>query len=409
VTQARSSAQSVQAVPVKPWIVLLATIAVQALVAMALMALPAIAPAVAKDFGISTAYLGAYVACVYVAAMFSTVMGGMGVKRWGAIRLSQMGLFCSGAGLLLSAIPHPVTIVLGAIFIGVGYGPITPASSHLLIKSTPPHQLSLVFSIKQTGVPLGGMMAGALVPPIESVANWQVALLAVGVACVLCALLVSPLRAGLDGDRDPTARASLRTSLVNPVLMVWRHPALRTLSFVSLLFVFAQLACTAYIVTFLYEDLGWGLIAAGFALTIAQAAGVGGRILWGFIADRWLGARRMLMVIATLLALAAIGAALLTEQSSYAFLFVVLAMLGSTAIGWNGVYLAEVARRAPKGQAGMATGGTLGFTYMGVAIGPSMFGLLAEGVGSYGLAYLFLVVPSTLVVYLLWRQYRNDG
>jgi MFS family permease len=388
---------------------LVATIAVQALAAMAMMSLPAIAPAVAQDFGISTAYVGAYVACVYLAAMFSSVMGGISVKRWGAIRLSQIGLLCSGLGLLLTVIPHPVSVVFGAIFIGIGYGPITPASSHILIKSTPPQQLSLVFSIKQTGVPLGGMMAGAMVPPIESVANWQVALLSVGVACVLCALLVDPLRAGLDGDRDPTARASLRGSLVSPVLMVWRHPPLRTLSFVSLLFVFAQLACTAYIVTFLYEDLGWGLIAAGFALTIAQAAGVGGRVLWGFIADRWLGARRMLMVIAILLALASIGAALLTEHSSSAFLLVVFAMLGATAIGWNGVYLAEVARRAPKGQAGMATGGTLGFTYMGVVIGPSMFGLLAEGVGSYGLAYLFLVVPSTMVIYMLWRQYRNEG
>lgn len=375
---------------------------------MAMMALPSIAPAVAKDFGISTAYLGAYVACVYVAAMFSSVMGGVGVKRWGAIRLSQIGLFCSGFGLFLSSIPHPVAVVLGAVLIGAGYGPITPASSHLLIKSTPPNQLSLVFSIKQTGVPLGAMMAGAMVPPMEAMANWQVAFLAVGLACVACALLVSPLRAGLDDDRDPTARASLRTSLISPVLMVWRHPVLRTLAFVSFSFVFAQLACTAYIVTFLYEDLGWGLIAAGAALTIAQAAGVGGRILWGYIADRWLGALRMLMVIATLLALAAIGTALLNEASSYVFLFVVLALLGATAIGWNGVYLAEVARRAPKGQAGMATGGTLGFTFMGVAIGPSMFGLLAEGVGSYGLAYLFLVIPAAIVFYLLWRQYRSD-
>jgi len=385
-----------------------ATIAVQALVAMALMALPSIAPAVAEHFGISTAYLGAYVACVYVAAMFSTLTGGIALKRWGAIRISQIGLIVCGLGLLLSVIPHPVTIVSGAVLIGLGYGPITPASSHILIRSTPAQQLSLVFSIKQTGVPLGGMMAGALVPPIESFTNWQMALLAVGLACVLCAALVRPLRADLDQDRDPLARTSLARSLIDPVMMVWRHPALRTLAFVSFLFVFAQLACTAYVVTFLYKDLGWGLIAAGMALTIAQAAGVGGRILWGFIADRWLGALRMMMALAVLLAMALLGAALLTPNSTYFFLFAVLGLLGATAIGWNGVYLAEVARRAPKGQAGMATGGTLAFTFMGVVTGPSMFGLLAEGVGSYGLAYLFLVIPAAIVFVLLWRQYRMD-
>lgn len=387
---------------------MVATIAVQALVAMALMALPSIWPAVAEHFDISTAYLGAYVGCVYIAAMFSTLTGGIALKRWGAIRISQIGLVLCGSGLFLSAIPHPVLIVVGAVLIGLGYGPITPASSHILIKSTPAHQLSLVFSIKQTGVPLGGMLAGAMVPPIESFTNWQIGLLFVGFACVLCAILVRPLRAELDDDRDPNARTSLVKSLIDPVLLVWRHPALRTLAFVSFLLVFAQLSCTAYIVTFMYKDLGWGLIAAGIALTIAQAAGVGGRILWGFIADRWLGALRMLMALAVLLSVALAGAAMLTPSSSYVFLFLVLSLLGATAIGWNGVYLAEVARRAPKGQAGAATGGTLGFTFMGVVIGPSMFGYLAEGVGSYGLAYFYLAIPAAVVFYLLWRQYRSD-
>jgi len=78
--------------PAKPWVVLLATLTVQALVAMALLNLPVVAPAVAKDIGISTNYLGAYVALVYFGAMVATLLGGAAVKRWGAIRLSQAGL-----------------------------------------------------------------------------------------------------------------------------------------------------------------------------------------------------------------------------------------------------------------------------------------------------------------------------
>jgi len=45
--------------PAKPWVVLVATLTVQSLVAMALLNLPVVAPAVAKDVGISTNYLGA--------------------------------------------------------------------------------------------------------------------------------------------------------------------------------------------------------------------------------------------------------------------------------------------------------------------------------------------------------------
>ena len=139
--------------PARPWVVLLATLTIQALVAMALLTLPVMAPVVARSVGVPTTWVGGFVGVVYSAAMLASLLGGGAVRRWGAVRLSQVGLACSTIGLCLCAIPHPVVMFLGAIFVGLGYGPITPASSHLLIKTTPPSQLSLVFSVKQTGVP----------------------------------------------------------------------------------------------------------------------------------------------------------------------------------------------------------------------------------------------------------------
>jgi len=63
--------------------------------------------------------------------------------------------------------------------------------------------MSLVFSIKQTGVPAGGMLAGALVPGLLLLAGWQGALLAVAAACLACVGLAQPLRAALDAGRQP--------------------------------------------------------------------------------------------------------------------------------------------------------------------------------------------------------------
>lgn len=385
----------------RPWVVLVATLTVQALVAMALLTLPVVAPVVAKHLEMSTAYLGAYVALVYFAAMFSSLLGGAAVKRWGAIRLSQAGLIFTGIGLFLCAVPHPAVIALGALCIGAGYGPITPASSHLLIKTTPPSQLSLVFSIKQTGVPLGGMIAGALIPSLDLLIGWQWAFVSAGLACVLCAVSVQPLQANLDDDRNPAARPSLVASIVMPLRLIFGHKSLRNLSMMSFLFAMCQMALTAYLVTFLFEDLNWTLVAAGVALTVAQAAGVGGRIIWGFISDRWLGPVRMLIVLVFLLIVGAIGTSLLTVDTSPWILYPLLILFGGSVIGWNGVYLAEVARQAPPGQAGIATGGTLCITFLGVMMGPPFFGLTASTFNSYGVSYAFLTIPAILMLLLL--------
>ena len=68
-----------------------------------------------------------------------------------------------------------MSIALSAVAIGVGYGPITPASSHVLAKTTPRERMALMFSIKQTGVPAGTALAGLIVPPLTIAFGWQVA------------------------------------------------------------------------------------------------------------------------------------------------------------------------------------------------------------------------------------------
>jgi sugar phosphate permease len=219
----------------------------------------------------------------------------------------------------------------------------------------------------------------------------------------VCAWSVQSLRAGLDDDRDPSVKPSLVTSVVLPLKLIFGHRSLKALSYMSFLFAICQMSLMAYLVTFLFEDLGWSLVAAGVALTVTQAAGVGGRIVWGYVADRWLGAVMMLIVITVLLAVGAVGTAFLRADTSPWILFAVLIVFGASAIGWNGVYLAEIARQAPKGQASVATGGTLCITFLGVVLGPPFFGLVAGSVHSYGLSYGFLLIPTVVIFILLMR------
>ncbi len=388
------------------WGPLAITLAIQSMTAMALLALPAMAPRVAQALDVSAAWIGLYVAVAYLASVVASLASGAAVGRWGSIRVSQASLVLCAAGLVLCTVPAVWAIGLGAVFVGLGYGPITPASSHLLARTTPVHRMSLVFSIKQTGVPLGGALAGAIVPPLQVVAGWQPALLAVAVACIACALVAQRLRAAFDADRNPAHRLGLGNILA-PVGLVLREPALRMLAGCSFCFSVAQLSLTTYLVTFLTDDLAYGLVAAGAVLAISQAGGVFGRVWWGYASDRWFGARRMLAVLGTLMALSALATALLQPGVPHLLVVAVLFVFGTSAIGWNGVYLAEVARQAPPGQAGFVTGGTLAITFLGNVLGPPIFGGIAGAFGSYRAGFLVLAAVLALAATALWRQVRR--
>lgn len=388
------------------WITLALTLVIQAMVSMALLTLPVMAPVVAQDMHVSPALVGLYVSMTYGGAMFASLMGGAAVNRLGAIRVSQWGLVLCAAGLLLCTVPWFPAMGLGAVLIGLGYGPITPASSHLLARTTPKHQMSLVFSLKQTGVPLGSLMAGAVVPPMLLALSWHSSLAAVAAVCLLCAAVSQPLRAGLDQDRQPSLQIRWG-SWIMPIRMVLAHRSLSTMAACSFMFSMVQLSLTTYLVTFLHDDLAYGLIAAGLALSATQLGGMIGRIAWGYVADRWLGAQRMLLLLASLMAAGALASATLTVDTPQTVVVAILVAFGASAIGWNGVYLAEVARRAPQGMASVATGGTLAFTFSGVVIGPPLFGALSTLFGTYRAGFVGLMAVASLCGIVLYWSQRN--
>lgn len=388
------------------WWPLLLTLVIQAMVAMALLTLPVIAPVVAQALQVSPALVGLYVSVTYAGAMVATLMGGATVARMGAIRVSQWGLVLCAVGLVLCAVPWLPAMVLGAVLIGLGYGPITPASSHLLARTTPKAQMSLVFSIKQTGVPLGSMLAGAIVPPLALLIDWQLSMLVVAALCLVCAGVSQSLRAELDSDRQ--ADLHIRWgSLIEPIRMVLAHRALLTMAACSFMFSMVQLSLTTYLVTFLHDDLSYGLVAAGLALSVTQLGGIGGRVAWGYVADRWLGPRRMLLLLASMMAVCALASAFLTTDTPHGVVIAILVGFGASAIGWNGVYLAEVARRAPPGMASMATGGTLAFTFLGVVLGPPMFGALSGLFGTYRAGFVGLMVMASISGTVLYFSQRS--
>ncbi|WP_231703274.1 MFS transporter [Halopseudomonas pelagia] len=381
------------------------TLSIQALASMAALTVPIIAPLAAGDIGGNAAHVGYFVALIYVGAMFSSVISGDLVSRFGAIRSSQVSLLLCAAGLACCSYGTLWAMFASALLIGFGYGPITPASSHILATTTPSHLMGLMFSIKQTGVPVGGALAGAFVPMLAVSLHWQGSVLAVSIACLVTAAIAQCYRTQLETPLEPT-RGSL-ANLAKPFRLIFEHKPLRDLALCSFFFGAIQLCLTTYLVLHLTQVYGMGLVAAGLILTATQAAGIVGRILWGWIADRWISPRVLLSALALCMAISSLVTASFTPDWPLITVIVISICFGATAIGWNGVYLAEVARLAPPGKAGVVTGGTLFFTYFGVVTGPPVFALVTQATGSIGTGFTlfgFILLLTGLSLALPRRQ-----
>ena len=370
--------------PPSPATALAATLAIQVYTSLAATAAAALAPVIAAGLGVPAQWVGGYVGIVYTGAAVASLLCGAFIARYGAIRVSQACVVLCAigiAGVAASPAGALVLVALSAFVLGVGYGPITPASSHVLVRTTPPKRMSLVFSIKQTGVPVGAALAGALLPALALAAGWRVTLVAIAVLGAIVVVVAQAIRAALDVDRRADAPAAVAHAFAN-VRRVLAHRAIATLAYASFAYSAIQVSLTSFLVVHLTDVLGWSLVAAGFALSAATVGGVAGRIFWGAVSDRTGAPRRVLGVIGAISGSCAIATMLASPDWPLVATYAVVALFGATAIGWNGVMLAEVARLSPPGEAGAVTGATGFITFGGVVAGPTLFGALATVTGN---------------------------
>jgi predicted MFS family arabinose efflux permease len=384
---------------------LIVTMAIQALVSMAVFAPPVLAPAAHDDIGFPASWVGIVTALTFAAATFGALFSGGVIARVGALRMSQFSLLLCGSGVALIASSNGWLVALGALVMGLGYGPVTPSSSAILADRTPERIRSFIFSLKQTGVPIGGALAGAIVPALIVAFGWRTSALSVGLACVALAAAIQPYRAVVDLSQH-VDRPKKPASLLEPLRLVLAHPRLREMAFASCTYSGMQACLSTFLVVYLTQRIGFSVPVAGAVLATAMTAGIIGRISWGLVADNWVQPRALLGILGVTMSAGAALTAMFTGTWPLASVFAVSFAYGATAIGWNGVYLSEVVRIAPPGKAGAATGASLAMTYAGVVALPTLFWLIVILGNSYAAAF---AAAGGLT---LWRGsyfFRTDG
>ncbi len=383
------------------------TLLVQALVSMSVVTVPVFMPVAVGELNLPASHVGLFMSMIYVGSTMVAPISGYFIDRFGPIGVSQVCLVLCALGLGVLSIPVIPLMAIGAFIMGIGHGPVTPASSHLLIRTTPLAMMSFVFSIKQTGVPLGGALAGAVVPYLVMAFGWKISTGWVAAANLVLAFLLFPYRKRFDTEPSVGLRLSWKKA-AEPVKMTLLHPDLRRIAIASFFFSTMQLCLVSFLVTYLIERIAMTLIQAGGLLSAAQASGIIGRIVWGAFADRCVRPRIMLGLLGLAMTAGALSAALFTDQWPYAAILIACSLFGSVAIGWNGVYLAEIARVAKPELAGMATGGNIFFNFLGILLGLPAFSLVVEKTGSYPLGFCLVAVATFIcgLVLLASRKSR---
>jgi MFS family permease len=324
--------------------------------------------------------------------------------------IAACALAVTGVALMLTGIWAAVFI--GAVCIGFAYAVTAPAGSQILSRHTPRRLWGTLFSIRQSGVPIGGAVAGLVGAGLAAAVDWRVGLAALAALSLICACLLAAapaqFRDGASGARFRIQALFDPANAIRPFLTLRRLPQLIPVSLASMGFAIGQGSTFSFLTTYLTDGLGLTLTVAGAIYSAMQLSSFAGRVVVGIVADR-LGSTRLMMIA---MAIASCGSAILLAQFSAdwpcALLFAGAGLVGLSVATWNGLFLAEIAKLVPSETVGEATAGATFFTFLAYMVAPPLFGTMVWFAG-YSVAYYCVAAVVLGAGAALWAGPRLKG
>jgi MFS family permease len=399
-----------------PWFAPLAAVLVIQTTATILSRIAAtLAPPMLAAHGWSADMVG-WLSSLNTAGSVAFLMAGTPlIYRLGSIRSLQMGMAVGVVGALMLTLPLGFAALAGSFLMGLCYGPSVSGGGDILQRLSPPQHRNLLFSVKQAGVPLGGVLAGLILPLIAASLGWQGAIVAIAMLPILTILAVQPMREELDAGRDRSRRLSAATflslsNLTRPLAVLGKAPGLVAVGLAGCFMAIGQGAWFAFLVTYAAIELDFSLPLAGALFATMQTVSIGGRMLLGWLSDK-------LVPGLTVLRLCSLASAAATGMLAFSgphwpvwSLFLLAAFAGIAVSSWNGVQNAEMARRAPPGMiAETMAGGTI-LIFVGYIVGPPLFGAVALMSDGMGAAFLLNAAATLLAqIPLAWLSFRRSA
>ncbi|WP_375159190.1 MFS transporter [Bradyrhizobium sp. RDT46] len=366
----------------------------QALVALALFAPGVVAPRA----HIEVWQLSMFSCAVFAVGIPASFWGGGFIARLGSLRIASLCAAAVVVSTTLASLGTTAALLAAGLCLGLAFGPETPASAALLARLVTAERRAFVFSVRQTGNQIGAVCGSLVLPAIAVSLGPAWCYAAVGACAVLAILLFERLRPAYADKAVPAPELGLLARLA----LVTADRRIAMLALASMPYSAMQVSLNTVFVTLGTRELGLSHIEAGMALACAQAGGLVGRLGWGFVAMRLNASRAVLVVIGLGMAFCAALLGLEGASLGRTWQFAMAGLFGLTASGWNGVFVAEIARLAPQDRIGETTGAVLTASYAGLLAAPAVVSLL-DGLAGLGAAFFALACLALCgTVALIW-------
>jgi MFS family permease len=380
------------------WIMILTSMLVTlVVVVLARLAYGLILPFMREDLGLSYQQAGNLGTISALGYLCLVMLAGVYAARWGGRAAVLFGLILTTVGFIgLSLASHYLLLTVFMVLLGFGtaFG-FTPVIS--LIASWFPERRGAVIGMANSGVGIGILGTGTLVPYLSSAYGEDGWRLTWGVFAAVSALAIAASFLFL---RNPPNFANPGGGIAAPVdkSAVYRN---RHVIIVGLLYGVIGITYIAQAI-FMYSfalDAGVPALTAGRLAALMGILSIFSSPCWGWLSDRF-GRGSSLVASVSLTLIGTLIPVIWPTLPGFAAHFIIV---GCTISGMFTSVLAASAEHVKPNQAPLAMSYVTLFYAIGQFIGPAAAGLMIEQAGGFRAAFAASCVIMGFGVYLSWQ------
>ncbi|GBE23549.1 major Facilitator Superfamily protein [bacterium BMS3Bbin01] len=355
---------------------------------------------IGNGIGLGLTGLGVVIGIFFAASTLGSPLMGTLVQRVGWARGLRLSSFMAAVSLAGIAFAAPTPFAFGAWFVlgGLAASLAQPAANLTVARCVGSRRRGLLFGAKHASAPAAIFLGGLAVPVVALTVGWEWAFWG-GSALALATALAVPLRPA-DHEVHSPARPVERVGRPSTPLGL-----LIALAGAAMLGIGGINALASFTVTYAVHT-GFGESTAGLLLAGGSLAGIATRLVAGWLIDRTDHAD--LTAVASMLTVGALGVAGIAVGTHAGLILGGLLAFGA-GWGWSGLFTFTVVKDNPEAPA-TATGITQTGVFLGAAIGPPIFGLVADGI-SFAAAWWMtgaaLVGAAVIIVFVRSRRHTH--
>ena len=381
------------------WIVLLLATGTQASATLVTYGIGPLAFFWKRTYNLTQMEAGILLSAVNVGPLFFMLFIGRLLDRYNERLLIGLGSILLGLSILIVNTVGGFTGLLFTLsMVGIFYSTAQPGGSKVIMKWFPKEFRGLAMGIRQAGIPIGGAMAGAIIPIVSIKYGWQSAVYFVSSLCIVGGLLFFIFYKEPFSHQSPSLAKQQIKSFQEQLQEIMKNKTLYPVFFTGISMISLQMVIVGHLTIFLTNNASLSPMLAGQILSVSLFLGMVGRITLASISDYFYkGNRRKPLLFSVLAALAAI---LIFTMNIHTLpiwsLFLLSGWLGFFGIGWYSLFIVEVAEKSSADSMGVTVSFALTLNQFAIISAPPIFGFIVD-VKGYTLAWLsiaFLLLLS---------------